>query len=57
VDGMRRKVNLRAPGIKGCSKYCTFWNGERCPPSQDPDAYTEKREWACCQGLGAPQPI
>jgi len=50
--------NLRAPGIKGRSKYRAFWKGERCPPSRDPNAYTEKRELGMLvEGYGAPQPI
>jgi hypothetical protein len=35
-------LNLRAPGIKECSKYRAFWKGEGCPPSHDPNAYTKK---------------
>jgi hypothetical protein len=58
VDGMEKEGDIYAlPEAKGVPNIA-FWKGERCPPSHDPNAYTEKREVGMLiEGHGAPQPI
>jgi hypothetical protein len=49
---------LHASGIKGHSKYCTFWIGKWCPWSDNPNAYAETQGVSMLvEGYGAPQPI